>query len=209
MPSVMGSCPPATAITRADPRYPWGLGDRLGAGAPEVVTVIGDPALLSVGATGLFTSSRLPADLVIPTLELARGWRDAGVAVASGFHAPVERECLELLLTGSQPVLAWLARGVEGMRLDRAWRVAVEQGRLLVASGYGAKLNRATVRSAEGRNRMVAAAAHDVFVAGATPGGRLHGLAREVLARRQPLSCFDHPSNHDLFLLGATGLPLE
>lgn len=116
---------------------------------------------------------------------------------------------MALMLDGTQPVLVWLARGMTGMRLPREWRGPVEEGRLLVASGYGAKLSRATVRSAEGRNRMVAAMADRVFVAGATPGGRLHTLAREVAARRQSLACFDHPSNHDLFLLGARAVPPE
>lgn len=199
---------PVTRIRRDHAEYPRTLSTRLGDGAPEVLTLIGNPALLLAQPTAWFSSSRLPADLVIPALELARRWRDERVVVTSGFHSPLERECMALLLEGPQPLIVWSARGIGTMRLRREWRLAVEQGRLLVVSGYGEKVSRVTVRSAEGRNRMVAAMSDRVFVAAATPGGRLHTLAREVAARGQPLACFDHPSNHDLFLLGATAIPL-
>lgn len=74
---------------------------------------------------------------------------------------------------------------------------------MVVVTVHSPRVRRPTVKSAELRNRVAAALAERVFIAGATPGGRLHSLAREVAARRQPLACFDHPSNHDLLLLGA------
>ena len=49
--------------------------------------------------------------------------------------------------------------------------------------------------------------AERVFVVHATPGGSVYRLAREALDRRQPVLCFDHPTNRELGLRGATPAP--
>jgi predicted Rossmann fold nucleotide-binding protein DprA/Smf involved in DNA uptake len=189
--------------------YPEALRARLGPSAPGLIQVIGDPGLLRIPLTAWFSSGRLPADLVIPALEMARAMRDEGVAVASGFHSAVERECLELLVRGSQPVLVCPARTLAGARLPSDRRRAVEEGRMLIVSTQDDAVRRPSARSAEARNRVVAALAERVFIAGAVPGGRLHALAREVASRGQPLSCFDHPANRDLLLLGGAGVACD
>lgn len=201
--------PSMAVLTSGDGMYPTALPGRLGATAPETIYLVGDPALLQCSATAWFTSERLPAELIIPTLELARQFRDEGVAVISGFHSRVERECLDLLLRGDQPVLVCLARGMSVVRLPKEWRLPVESGRMVVVTAHPPRVRRPSVKSAEVRNRLAAGLAERVFIAGATPGGRLHALAREVAARRQPLACFDHPGNHDLLLLGASAVPPE
>jgi len=48
--------------------------------------------------------------------------RDDGVTVISGFHTPVEKECLRILLRGSQPVIICPARSIEGMRIPPTWK---------------------------------------------------------------------------------------
>lgn len=189
--------------------YPEALAARLGPAAPGTIQLIGNPELLRVPLTAWFSSGRLPAQLVIPALELACAMRDEGVAVASGFHSPVERECLDLLARGRQPVLVCPARTLEGTRLSPDRRRAVEEGRMLIVSSQDDRVRRPSVRSAEARNRFVAALAERVFIAGAAPGGRLHALAREIATRRQSISCFDHPANRDLLLLGATGVACD
>lgn len=189
--------------------YPGSLAARLGPAAPGTIQLIGDPELLRVPLTAWFSSGRLPAQLVIPALELACAMRDEGIVVASGFHSPVERQCLDLLTRGRQPVLVCPARTLEGIRLSPDRRRAVEEGRMLIVSSQDDRIRRASVRSAEVRNRFVAALSERVFIAGAAPGGRLHALAREVASRGQPISCFDHPANRDLLLLGATGVACE
>jgi predicted Rossmann fold nucleotide-binding protein DprA/Smf involved in DNA uptake len=190
-------------LTLGSPDYPERLLERMGAAAPAALEVIGDHGLLMMPCTAWFASGRTPADLVLPALDLAYRGLVRGSAVASGFHSRVERECLDLMIETGRPVIVWIARGIGGLRLARNWRRAAEAGALAVASGHGARVRRLSARSADERNGMVAAAADGVFIVSASPGGRIHRLAREVAARGQRLQCFDHPSNEDLLLLGA------
>lgn len=194
-------------VTPGDADYPDVLVGRLGAAAPAAVQLIGRPGLLRQPLIAWFSSGRLPTDLVIPALEMGRRLREDGVAVASGFHSPVERQVLDVLIRGRQPVVVCPARALEGARLPVQWRCALHEGRMLILSTQGSRVRRPSVRSAAERNAMVAALAERVFIASASPGGRLHSVAREVASRGQPLACFDHPANRDLLLLGAAGVP--
>ncbi len=78
---------------------------------------IGDAQILNVGLLALFCSVRCPGDLILKTYDLARTLRDAGVPVIGGFHSPMEKECLRLLLRGQQPVVVCPARNIENMRV--------------------------------------------------------------------------------------------
>lgn len=196
-------------ITPADADYPDVLVGRMGAAAPAAVQLIGHAGVLRQPLVAWFSSGRLPPDLLIPALEMARRLRDDGVVVASGFHSPVEREVLEILTRGPQPVVVCPARTLLSARLPIEWRRAVREGRMLILSTQDARVRRPSVRSAAERNAMVSALAERVFIAGASPGGRLHSLAREVASRGQPLACFDHPANRDLLLLGAVGVACD
>jgi predicted Rossmann fold nucleotide-binding protein DprA/Smf involved in DNA uptake len=187
--------------------YPAPVRARLGPAAPATLSVLGDPALLHAPLTALFCSTRVPAELVLPALDLARDLRDEGTPVVGGFHSPVERECLSLLLRGRQPLVICLPRSLDRIRLPRAWVDPLADGRLLLVSGCGASVRRPTARLAEERNRLAAALARRVLLIHAVPGGRLYRLAVELSRWAVPLHCPGHSANGDLLLLGATPMP--
>ena len=110
---------------------------------------IGNSRLLEEPLTALFCSARCPGDLILKTYDLARSMRDAGVAVIGGFQTPMEKECLRLLLRGSQPVVICPARGIENMRIPRDWQLALEEERLLVLSPFPKHQWRPTAKAAE------------------------------------------------------------
>ena len=87
----------------------------------------GNLRLLKEPLTALFCSNRCPGDLILKTYDLARAMRDAGISVIGGFQTPMEKECLRLLLRGSQPVVYCPARGIEKMRIPT--RLAPRPGR--------------------------------------------------------------------------------
>ncbi len=60
----------------------------------------------------LFCSVKCPGKLILNTYDLAKRFRDEGVSVISGFHSPMEQECLRILLRSPHPVIWCLARGV-------------------------------------------------------------------------------------------------
>jgi hypothetical protein len=53
----------------------------------------------------LFCSVRCPGDAILGAYDAAQKLRDDSVTVVSGFHSPVEKECLRILLRGTQPVI--------------------------------------------------------------------------------------------------------
>jgi predicted Rossmann fold nucleotide-binding protein DprA/Smf involved in DNA uptake len=190
-------------IDRADARYPPMLTDRLSDRAPSPIFAIGKPEILSHKLLGLICSIRCPGSVVIKAFDAVRQLRDAGVVVAGGFHSPMEKECLEFLLRGHQPVIMAPARGLAGLRLARAWRLALDAGRLLITSPFDAQVRRTTKVGAAQRNEFVAALAKAVLIPYASPGGMAEAIARGVIETGTPLFTFADDENKHLYHLGA------
>ncbi|HSV74150.1 MAG TPA: hypothetical protein VLH79_10360, partial [Chthonomonadales bacterium] len=67
---------------------------------------------------------------------MAARLRDEGATVISGFHFPLERECLRVLLRGRQPIVICPARALEGMRIPAECRPAFHEERILYLSPF-------------------------------------------------------------------------
>ena len=189
-------------LTRADLRYPPLLVAHLAAQAPAAITVLGDLALLDRRPLALFCSSRCPGSLIVQASDLAHALRDAGAAVIGGFHTPVERACLEILLAGAGPLIVCPARGMY-RSIPVEFRKPLADGRLLLLSPFKETERRVTAELAVYRNRFVAASADRVLFGHAVSGGRTEALAREVLGWGKPVYALAHPANASLFALGA------
>ena len=160
-----------------DAHWPTRLDERLGASAPRVLQAIGPVALIAVHKTALFCSARTPGDAILRAHDTARRLRDDGVTVISGFHSPIEKDCLRILLRGTQPIIVCPARAIDAMRIPPACRAAFETGRLLFLSPFTEQPKRVTQGSALRRNEVVAALADEGFIAHITPGGRTEQMA--------------------------------
>ena len=163
---------------RDAPDYPDVLRSRLGENAPAELTLIGNLGLLRLRRTALFCSARSPGDAILRAHDVARRMRDEGVTVISGFHSPIEKECLRILLRGKQPVIICPARAIEGMRIPKEARNAFEAGRVLFLSPFVRQPKRVTRESAIRRNELVAALANEVYIAHVSPGGETARLVR-------------------------------
>jgi predicted Rossmann fold nucleotide-binding protein DprA/Smf involved in DNA uptake len=117
---------------------------------------IGNLGLLDTNLLGVFCSIRCPGNIILNTYDFMRILRDAGVAVVSGFHSPIETDCLDILLKSSQPIVACPARGIVRMRIPNTWKKPIDEGRLLILSPFGEKQKRPTVSTAQQRNHLVA-----------------------------------------------------
>jgi len=137
----------------------------------------------------------------------ARALRDAGVAVVGGFHSPMERECLDILLRGDQPVILCPARWLAGLRLGQMPRRAVNEGRLLILSPYAENIQRTTAAQAVQRNNLVAAIADALWVPHAAPGGKTWETVRAALDRQQPVFAFANEENGGLLEAGVRPFP--
>ena len=168
------------SLTPTDAGWPRTLVERLGATAPGQLWLIGNPALLAARKTALFCSAHCPGDALLRAHDTAARLRDQGETVISGFHSPVEQDCLHILLRGPQPLILCPARALGGMRLPGAWQTALNAGRLLLLSPFEKTPRRVTADSARRRNELVAALADRVFIAHATPGGQLEQLTARM-----------------------------
>lgn len=173
-------------VTAADPAYPPALLQRLGPGAAPAIRCMGNVALLALPKTALFCSARCPGSAILPAHDQAVRWRDAGRCVVGGFHSPVEKECLLILLRGISPVIICPARSLP-QRAPPEWRPALAAGRLLLVSAFQHNERRVTAELAARRNRFVADLADERWFAYVTPGGQLDQLAQHARALAAPV----------------------
>ncbi|MDE0165954.1 MAG: DNA-processing protein DprA [Bryobacterales bacterium] len=180
--------------------------DRAAVPLPPVTFHRGNLRLLEEPLTALFCSIRCPGDLILKTYDLAREMRDAGAPVIGGFQTPMEKECLRLLLRGTQPVVVCPARGIDKMRIPRDWRAPLEEDRFLVLSPFPSTRRRPTVKLAARRNDLVANLARRVLIVHAAPGGKTEAFARKLAESGKPLLTLDSPANANLMEMGARAL---
>lgn len=177
---------------------------------PRIQTV-GDAAILDRPKVALFCSVKCPGKLILDTYDLAKRFRDEGVPVISGFHSPMEQECLRILLRSPHPVIWCLARGlyrqIPSEPVD--CRPAVADGRLVMVTPFADTVRHITAKTATTRNRLVAEMASAVVVAHAAPGSKMEALCRDILAGGKPLYTFDHPANAALLAAGARPVTLK
>lgn len=192
-------------LRQDDPRYPAALRQYLGDAAPQQLAALGNLDLLGAKALALFCSRQCPGSLILQTYDLAQALRQAGVTVISGFHSPMEHECLTILLRGTQPVIICPARGIH-KRIPADWKKPLHEGRLLVLSPFTEKQQRMTAETAAERNRFVAALADAIFVAHAAPQSQTEQFCREVLAWGKPLYTLASDANAHLLTLGVKPL---
>ena len=169
-------------IEKGGERYPQALGRYLGAAAPAALRSLGNLDILRRKKLAIFCSARCPGSVILRTYDLAQRLREDTFAVVSGFHSPLEQECLTVLLRGPAPVVVCPARDIEGMRLPVAWRQPLAEARLLLLSPFSGGQRRPTLDMALARNRFVAALADIIIVAHAAPGSKTEAFCRELAA---------------------------
>jgi predicted Rossmann fold nucleotide-binding protein DprA/Smf involved in DNA uptake len=171
-----------TGISPGDAHWPRLLTERLGEAVPPKILTLGNLDLLALPKTALFCSARCPGDAILRTYDQAAKWRDSGRCIISGFHSPVEKECLQILLRGAQPIIICPARSLP-QRVPPEWKRPLASERLLILSAFAARENRVTSALATQRNEFVAALADEVWFANITPGGELERLSKRIAAR--------------------------
>ena len=122
--------------------------------------------------------------------------------MGGSFQTPMERECLRLLLRGTQPVVICPARSTENMRIPTDWRPGLEKGRLLVMSPFAPHQRRPTEKATGQRNNLVVSLATQAFIAHAATRGKTENFARRLLTTGKPVLTLDGPANANLFALG-------
>ena len=191
-----------TVMTAKSSRFPRAL---LAGDGPAVARLwaIGNLELLERPLLALFCSMQCPGSAIVRSYDLARELRDRGVPVIGGFHSPMEKDCLDILLRGTQPVVICPARGIERMRVPGVWRPGIAAGRILLLSHFPARQRRPTRALAEQRNRMVGGLAAQFLAAHAAPGSKTERLCRDLLDAGKPGYVVDAQADRHLLDAGA------
>ncbi|MEW6665275.1 MAG: hypothetical protein AB1512_08650 [Thermodesulfobacteriota bacterium] len=193
----------AITVDSRSPIYPAPLRSKKILAAFPRISIIGNPDILKRSLLGLFCSIKCPGDLILRTYDLARALRDAGVPVIGGFHTPIEKDCLDLLLRGKQPVVICPARDIKNMRLGKDLKTGIEEGRVLILSPFQGMGRRPTAQVSERRNQFVGAVASAAFVAYADPGGMTEAFSKDFIGAGKPLYTFETQYNKSILEIGA------
>ena len=131
------------------------------------------------------------------------------MTVISGFHSPMERECLTILLRGAQPVIICPARNINNMRINREYKKPLKDGRLLFLSPFDENQRRISAKRSHYRNLFVAALSAVVFVIHAGPASKTEAFCKEIISWQKPIYTFDSDYNKNLIEMGARPVNME
>ena len=205
---------PIQHITQTDADYPAGVEKYLKTETPKTIWTRGNIGLLpgeNPALEGklwaLFGSSKCPGALILKAHDFAQKFKARGVPTIGGYHSPIEKECLRVLLRGTQPILLCPARSIENMRVKPDWKDALAKERLLILSIFESQQRRVTRASANQRNGFVAALADKICIVHAAEESQTLKFAARVLLWGKPVFTFETPLNKSLLELGAR--PIE
>jgi predicted Rossmann fold nucleotide-binding protein DprA/Smf involved in DNA uptake len=93
------------------PHWPRQLNERLTTTAPTQLWLIGNSEVLNKRKIGLFCSARYPESAAVNVYNAARKLCAAEATMVSGFHSPIEKKCLRILLKANS-LLLFVWRGL-------------------------------------------------------------------------------------------------
>jgi predicted Rossmann fold nucleotide-binding protein DprA/Smf involved in DNA uptake len=176
-------------------------------GGMPLLRSLGNRELLHRKWISFFCSIRCPGHLLWKAYDLAQRWRAENQPVIGGFHSPVEKEVLNIMLRSTVPVCIVLARSLP-KRIPKEFCRPLDEDRLLLVSPFDEKTRRATQETAAYRNQVVAALADKVFLAYAAPGSKTEAFCREVVGTGKPCMTFDDPKTVNLKAAGFASFSL-
>ncbi len=139
------------------------------------IDYIGNIELLNCSVLAIFSSAKCPASSILEAHDFTKEIRNGELGIISGFHAPAEKEVLEVLLKGTCHIVVVLGRRLEGARIPAAWKVEIEKGRMLVISPFKEYQKYVTKEISLRCNDLAAKIAGRVLIVHASEGGSLQG----------------------------------
>ncbi|MDP8203246.1 MAG: DNA-processing protein DprA [Candidatus Tenebribacter mawsonii] len=140
-------------------------------------TYLGNKEILHHHKVAFFCSQKCPSHLILKSYDWAINQRDKGVCIISGFHSKIEKDVLDFLLKGTQPIIMVLARNMK-KRFPIEQRKAIKENRLLVISPFDDNITQNSRESCYKRNEVILEIADEVVVTFATKNGKLEKLLK-------------------------------
>jgi predicted Rossmann fold nucleotide-binding protein DprA/Smf involved in DNA uptake len=136
----------------------------------------GNERLLANHKIGVLASRKCPAATILEAHNRFKELAAENRTIVSGFHSPLEQECLRLLLRDGGNIVFCVARGLEKMRIKKEWRNAIEEDRMLIVSQCKPSIDHITKEQTKQRNRLVVQISDELYTPYVQPGGSLAEL---------------------------------
>ena len=196
-------------IQQGESNYPSPVIKYLSGNAPKDITAIGNLDILHNKTLAVFSSAKCPGAIILKTYDLMKKLREADITVISGFHSAMERECLNILLKGKQPMIICPARSIEGMRIRAEYKKPLKEERLLFLSPFPEEEKRISSERALRRNYFVAALATSIFIPYAAPKSSTEMFCQEILKWGKQVYTIDDEKNKNLVAEGLKPVSTE
>ena len=126
-------------------------------------------SVLARAPIAFFCSKACPGDLILKAQDWANARGPDSAPVFGGFHTPIERDVLRILLRDGAPVILVLARAAQGYRMSPAIKAALAAGTAQIVSPFSPTQTRTTAATAEVRNRHILTLCRSILIAHAAP----------------------------------------
>lgn len=195
-------------IASVDDDYPARFRERLGVAAPPVLHAVGPIEILDGPGLGIVGSRDVSSDGADVARDAARHAVDHGWSVISGASPGVDRCAMDATLEHGGRCAGLLADSLLRVTREPAFRVAIGEGRLCLATPYPPAAGYSTA-SAMGRNKLIFAAADSTIVIAADhdQDSTLPGATEALELRYGPVAVWTGagagPSNETLVRRGA------
>lgn len=138
--------------------------------------VLGNTALLSRSLTGFLCSQEYPAKAVLPIYRWAKTACDNNDTIISSFHAPLEEDVREILLTRNHPHIWVYPRALPKRMKNPSIKTALANDELLILSPISQTQKQASHQLTKTRSKCVIALAHKTIIGYAAPTSTLTPL---------------------------------
>lgn len=191
------------SIVSNEQDYPERLAALLGPDAPSAVTVSGYEHVLSKPTLALFCSKQCPGAMILQTYDFVSRLRQYDVTLLSGFHSPMEKECLRTCSSGTASAAWCIAKALAAFRMPREFEKMYDDNRLLIMSVFPENVNRITADTAAYRNLAAGILADESFIPYAAPGSSTETFCCRLLELNKLVLTLDTPENEGILEHGA------
>ncbi len=182
--------------------YPEKLQKYMPENAPEKIYTLGNLDILNNNLSAIFCSQKCPGSIILQSYDMAQKFKEEVITIIGGFHSPVEKEVLTILLQGTNHVIICPARGIEGMRIKPEYKEPFDKGRILFLSPFEKTQKRATLETSLYRNQFVASLADRIIITFAETGGKTEQLCKDLLTFSKKIYTIKNEKNQNLIDIG-------
>lgn len=188
---------------------PTGLGSFFD-GRPPKLWCAGEQRILNNRLLGIISAREADAELTARSAQLLEQLASLKeVAFIGGWHSPLEKEALRVLLGSSAKIVMCVAKSLRRLTPPLEIENRVRQGQALLLTHCSPKAKRISREASLRRNQLVMGLAAALLILSAPEGSSSLDLAKSALHYGKPVLTPEHRLNDRLLAAGALPATLE